>query len=90
MSRPEVRSLEVIAARSRGYDQVPDAAGLSDWIAAGRYHGYAYAYPHKTAYRALAAPAPLESVWSAERRDALALYVHVPFCESLCYHCTSN
>ena len=37
------------------------------------YAGYAYAYPHKTAYRALKPPVALRDVWAAERRDALFL-----------------
>lgn len=51
------------------------------------YEGYAYSYPHKTAYRPLAEPVPLGGVWAAERRDALFLYVHVPFCEMRCGFC---
>jgi oxygen-independent coproporphyrinogen-3 oxidase len=51
------------------------------------YQGYAYAYPHKTAYRRLPEPIPLPDVWARERRDALFLYVHVPFCEMRCGFC---
>lgn len=50
------------------------------------YVGYAYAYPHKTAYRSV----PLTSVareWRDEGRDALFLYVHLPFCSSRCGYC---
>ncbi len=48
---------------------------------------YSYAYPHKTAYRRLA-PAPLlRDVWREERREALFLYFHVPFCEVRCGFC---
>ncbi|MBL4843917.1 MAG: STM4012 family radical SAM protein [Planctomycetes bacterium] len=50
------------------------------------YQGYAYAYPHKSAYRALEGR-PLEEVWAAEARDALFLYIHVPFCEFRCGFC---
>jgi oxygen-independent coproporphyrinogen-3 oxidase len=51
------------------------------------YQAYAYAYPHKTAYRPLQPPVALEALWSAERRDALYLYLHVPFCEMRCGFC---
>jgi oxygen-independent coproporphyrinogen III oxidase len=51
------------------------------------YQGYAYAYPHKTAYRPFAPPLPLRDLWAAERREALLLYLHVPFCEMRCGFC---
>jgi oxygen-independent coproporphyrinogen-3 oxidase len=51
------------------------------------YAGYAYSYPHKSAYRPLAPPVPLGEAWSAEPRDALFLYLHVPFCEMRCGFC---
>lgn len=52
-----------------------------------RYSAYAYSYPHKTAYRPLAEPQPLRSLWAGEKQDALFLYVHVPFCEMRCGFC---
>lgn len=48
---------------------------------------YAYSYPHKTAYRRLAPPRPLDRVWAGEPTDALFLYLHVPFCEMRCGFC---
>jgi len=51
------------------------------------YQGYLYAYPHKTAYRPLRPRPALREVWAAERRDALFLYLHVPFCEMRCGFC---
>jgi oxygen-independent coproporphyrinogen-3 oxidase len=51
------------------------------------YVAYLYSYPHKTAYRPLDPPAPLETVWGAERKESLFLYVHIPFCEMRCGFC---
>ncbi len=51
------------------------------------YQGYLYAYPHKTAYRPLLPRPALREVWAGERRDALFLYLHVPFCEMRCGFC---
>ncbi len=51
------------------------------------YAAYTYSYPHKTAYRPLAPPRRLEEVWNAEPKEALYLYVHVPFCEMRCGFC---
>src|ERR1700730_1116869 len=51
------------------------------------YQGYLYAYPHKTAYRPLGPRPALRDVWAGERRDALFLYLHVPFCEMRCGFC---
>jgi oxygen-independent coproporphyrinogen-3 oxidase len=51
------------------------------------YVAYLYGYPHKTAYRPFTPALSLESVWAEERRDALFLYVHVPFCEMRCGFC---
>jgi oxygen-independent coproporphyrinogen III oxidase len=51
------------------------------------YDGYAYAYPHKTAYRPLNPPVPLEQAWKKEDKRRLFLYVHLPFCEMRCGFC---
>ncbi|AEV83289.1 coproporphyrinogen III oxidase [Actinoplanes sp. SE50] len=51
------------------------------------YQGYLYAYPHKTSYRPLDPRPALADVWRDEPRDALFLYVHVPFCEMRCGFC---
>jgi oxygen-independent coproporphyrinogen-3 oxidase len=51
------------------------------------YVAYTYSYPHKTAYRRLDPPRALEQVWAGEKRDALFLYLHVPFCEMRCGFC---
>uniref|UniRef100_A0AAU3GNR4 Heme chaperone HemW n=1 Tax=Streptomyces sp. NBC_01401 TaxID=2903854 RepID=A0AAU3GNR4_9ACTN len=58
---------------------------------AGPYRSYVYAYPHKTAYRPLdghpGGRPPLRELWAAERKDALSLYLHIPFCEVRCGFC---
>lgn len=51
------------------------------------YVAYAYSYPHKSAYGPLDPPIALKPVWQAERRDALFLYFHIPFCEVRCGFC---
>jgi len=60
---------------------------MMPWETPALYQGYAYAYPHKTAYRTLVPPVPLETLWTDENRDALFLYVHIPFCEMRCGFC---
>jgi oxygen-independent coproporphyrinogen-3 oxidase len=51
------------------------------------YAGYAYSYPHKSAYRQLEPAIPLAEAWDQECCDALFLYLHVPFCEYRCGFC---
>lgn len=50
------------------------------------YQAYVYSYPHKTAYRPFAARS-LTEIWAPEKRDALFLYIHIPFCEMRCGFC---
>jgi oxygen-independent coproporphyrinogen-3 oxidase len=56
-------------------------------MAEGGYDGYAYAYPHKTAYRPLDPAVPLDQAWQQEDKRNLFLYVHLPFCEMRCGFC---
>ncbi|MDQ0779535.1 oxygen-independent coproporphyrinogen-3 oxidase [Streptomyces aurantiacus] len=51
------------------------------------YQSYTYAYPHKTAYRELAPEPRLADLWAGESRQALSLYLHIPFCEIRCGFC---
>ena len=60
---------------------------LADLVARGPYQAYSYSYPHKTAYRPLAPPRPLEALWATQQRGALFAYVHVPFCTMRCGFC---
>jgi oxygen-independent coproporphyrinogen-3 oxidase len=60
---------------------------LRERFAANPYAGYVYGYPHKTAYRPLEHAIPLQTLWARERREALFVYVHVPFCEMRCGFC---
>jgi oxygen-independent coproporphyrinogen-3 oxidase len=60
---------------------------LAQLLEGSPFQGYAYAYPHKTAYRRLPRPLPLRDVWAPEDRRALFLYLHVPFCEMRCGFC---
>lgn len=69
-------------------------ATLHTWMQDSPYQGYAYAYPHKTAYRPLDPPEDLAARWADEDRGSLFFYLHVPFCEMRCGFCnlftTSN
>ncbi|MDG4765488.1 STM4012 family radical SAM protein [Solwaraspora sp. WMMD406] len=51
------------------------------------YQDYLYGYPHKTAYRPLRPRPALGEVWAGQSRDALMLYLHLPFCEMRCGFC---
>lgn len=51
------------------------------------YQSYLYAYPHKTAYRPLDPRPALRDLWAGESRQALSLYLHIPFCEVRCGFC---
>ena len=82
---------------SKATGTVSRADQTSNWFDesnTGRYQAYSYSYPHKTAYREFAQPLDLKSVWEKEKRDALFLYLHIPFCEMRCGFCnlftTSN
>lgn len=58
-----------------------------DALLAEPYSAYAYAYPHKTAYRPFERPIALAEAWRDEPRGALSGYVHIPFCAYRCGFC---
>ncbi len=60
---------------------------LQEMLQTSPYQAYVYSYPHKTAYRPIDPPIPLESLWSQQNRQALFLYIHIPFCEMRCGFC---
>lgn len=60
---------------------------LAERLEQDGYDGYAYSYPHKTAYRPLEPAVPLAQAWRDEDKSRLFLYVHLPFCEMRCGFC---
>ncbi|MBV6815979.1 STM4012 family radical SAM protein [Xanthomonas campestris pv. passiflorae] len=60
---------------------------LAELLRLPPYQAYSYSYPHKTSYRPLQPPVPLQQVWADERRQALFLYLHIPFCSYRCGFC---
>lgn len=52
-----------------------------------RFQSYLYSYPHKTAYRFFEEKIDLKTVWAPEKKDALFLYTHIPFCRLKCAFC---
>ena len=51
------------------------------------YQGYAYSYPHKSAYRTLTPSRSLADIWRHEDKANAGVYVHIPFCEMRCGFC---
>lgn len=60
---------------------------LKSKIAQSPYQAYVYSYPHKTAYRPFNPPVYLPELWTQQDRQALFLYIHIPFCEMRCGFC---
>ncbi|MGD9170866.1 MAG: radical SAM protein, partial [Candidatus Thiodiazotropha sp.] len=60
---------------------------LAEQLKQPLYQAYSYSYPHKSAYRSFQHPIDLKPLWQQENRDALFLYLHVPFCEMRCGFC---
>ncbi len=67
--------------------QVDRMTTLATLLATSPYTTYSYAYPHKTAYRPLDPQVSLNELWAQEHREALFLYLHIPFCEMRCGFC---
>ena len=63
------------------------AAVLASLLELPPYQAYSYSYPHKTAYRSVTEPQSLRDAWAHEARDALFLYLHIPFCSYRCGFC---
>lgn len=72
-----------IINRPKSTDRPP----LEQLLQESPYQAYVYSYPHKTSYRPIAPPVSLAQLWSGENREALFLYVHIPFCEMRCGFC---
>ncbi|RXZ78894.1 coproporphyrinogen III oxidase family protein [Paenibacillaceae bacterium] len=71
-------------------DNCGDQTELEQWkqrLTAAPYRAYLYSYPHKTAYRELEPPLPLQSLWEHEPVDSYFLYMHIPFCSARCGFC---
>ena len=60
---------------------------LSEKLTEDLYQGYAYGYPHKTAYRPLIPAMELKPHWEREDLSNLFFYMHLPFCEMRCGFC---
>ncbi|MES2038761.1 MAG: STM4012 family radical SAM protein [Pseudomonadota bacterium] len=52
-----------------------------------RFQSYLYSYPHKTAYRPFEEKLDLKELWATEKKHALYLYTHIPFCRMKCSFC---
>lgn len=60
---------------------------LADRLVADTFAGYAYSYPHKSAYRQLDPPVDVATAWAHQDTSSVFLYTHLPFCEMRCGFC---
>ena len=67
--------------------QLQQRTRLEAMLEANTFSAYVYGYPHKTAYREITPAVSLRRAWADEDRDALHLYLHIPFCEMRCGFC---
>src|SRR5438105_2393409 len=64
------------------------ASALRHYLeATDRFQSYLYSYPHKAAYRAFEHKLDLKTLWEPEKKHALYLYTHIPFCRMKCSFC---
>lgn len=68
-------------------DLESDEQRLLDYLSGKPYLHYVYSYPHKTSYRDFEMPISLAEAWHEENKQALFLYLHIPFCEMRCGYC---
>lgn len=86
MTYPHAFKNSAAASASHSFEY-KKIASLAQLLEGTPYIAYTYAYPHKTAYRYFPEPVPLADLWRQENREAVFLYLHVPFCEMRCGFC---
>lgn len=68
-----------------------DSAMLSKYNTAGpRYTSYPTAVSFKCDYSESDFKASIKNIIASEESKSLSLYLHIPFCHSLCYYCGCN
>jgi oxygen-independent coproporphyrinogen-3 oxidase len=69
-------------------ETIQNTSTLDTLLKGPPFLGYAYNYPHKTAYRPITKPVSLADIWGQEPDTSdTALYLHIPFCEMRCGFC---
>src|SRR3982750_823352 len=84
---------DMVASPSRAVDERPilTADLLRQFDTPGpRYTSYPTADRFSDTFGAGEAASALAAVGDGRRAAALSLYLHIPFCESVCYYCACN